>query len=318
MSSKKDLTGQRFGHWLVIGPSERNGYDRCRCDCGTERDVSRQSLTRGASKSCGCVHVRSKKQLELDEWRKREGDLTGKHFGRWTVLRRAEREGYFTCMCECGTIKDVHRTSLLKGTSRGCPRCSYDRPSDARKSVAAQNSAAAKKAAIEKYEGKTVNGWKIVEILSPLKPGTVMWCRAACPQCGKPVEVRLTSITRANPIKRCAECARDLKDKVDIVHSVTQVDGSSLSAVKSRMSGKVNRNSSTGINGVTKRPDGRYFAYINFRRKQIYLGQYEELDDAIAARKKAENMIYGEYLDEHKGWEKELKEKLKEQKKEQK
>lgn len=163
-----------------------------------------------------------------------------------------------------------------------------------------------------------MNGWKIIEILSPRKPGVSMWCKAVCPQCGKTVEVRLSNITRSKPIARCADCVRDMKDKIDVIHSVTQIDGSSLSSVKSRMGGKVNRNSKTGVNGVTKRPDGRYFAYINFKRKQIYLGQYEELDDAIAARKKAEKMIFGEYLDQHEGWEKELKEKLKEQKKTQK
>lgn len=317
MPPKKDLTGQRFGSWVVIGPSDKSGYDRCRCNCGTERDVLRESLTRGVSKSCGCVHTRSEAQLKMDERRKKEGDLTGKQFGRWTVLHRAEKEGYFTCQCECGTIKDVYRHSLMSGMSTGCQHCAFAH-SDAMKSAAAQKSVKAKRTAIEKYEGKTVSGWKIIEILSPRKPDTSMWCKAVCPQCGKTVEVSLSNITRANPILRCAGCARDMKDKIDVIHSVTQIDGSSLSSVKSRMGGKVNRNSKTGVNGVTKRPDGRYFAYINFKRKQIYLGQYEELDDAIAARKKAEKMIFGEYLDQHEGWEKELKEKLKEQKKTQK
>lgn len=109
-----------------------------------------------------------------------------------------------------------------------------------------------------------------------------------------------------------------MKDKVDVIHSVTQVDGSSLSSVKSRMGGKVNRNSKTGVNGVVKRPNGRYFAYINFKRKQIYLGLYESLNDAIAARKKAEAAIYGEYLDQHEGWEEELASRLEELKKEKK
>jgi hypothetical protein len=186
------------------------------------------------------------------------------------------------------------------------------------KSAAAQKSAKAKKSAIEKYEGKTVSGWKIIEILPPRKPDSSLWCKAVCPQCGKTVEVRLTNITRANPILRCSDCARDMKEKVDVIHSVTQVDGSSLSSVKSRMDGKVNKNSQTGVNGVIKRPNGRYFAYINFKRKQIFLGLYDDLDDAIAARKKAEAAIYGEYLDQHEGWEDELKEKLKELKENQK
>lgn len=87
-----------------------------------------------------------------------------------------------------------------------------------------------------------------------------------------------------------------MKDKVDVIHSVTHVDGSSLSSVKSRMGGKVNRNSKTGVNGVVKRPNGRYFAYINFKRKQIYLGLYESLDDAIAARKRRKRRFMASIL----------------------
>lgn len=50
-------------------------------------------------------------------------DLTGQNFGKWTVLHKAEtkRKGtYWTCQCECGTIKDVCTTSLRKGTSQSC------------------------------------------------------------------------------------------------------------------------------------------------------------------------------------------------------
>lgn len=55
-----DLTGKRFGRWIVIQRSE-NGKDwetrwLCQCDCGTERIVYKSSLVGGASKSCGCWH----------------------------------------------------------------------------------------------------------------------------------------------------------------------------------------------------------------------------------------------------------------------
>lgn len=54
-----DLTGKRFGKWNVVQRTDRvsPGYDRfwlCRCDCGTEREVRRQTLIKGESTSCGC------------------------------------------------------------------------------------------------------------------------------------------------------------------------------------------------------------------------------------------------------------------------
>jgi hypothetical protein len=55
-----DLTGKRFGHLLVICPSELNGKGErfrwhCQCDCGNSVEVLAQSLKRGATKSCGCM-----------------------------------------------------------------------------------------------------------------------------------------------------------------------------------------------------------------------------------------------------------------------
>ena len=56
-----DLTNKKFGKWTALYPvggkdeySSRSIYWHCRCDCGTEKDVSSNSLVRGDSLSCGC------------------------------------------------------------------------------------------------------------------------------------------------------------------------------------------------------------------------------------------------------------------------
>ena len=57
-----DLTGQRFGRLTVTGraANAKNGRSRwiCICDCpgATVRSVYGQSLHRGDSRSCGCLH----------------------------------------------------------------------------------------------------------------------------------------------------------------------------------------------------------------------------------------------------------------------
>lgn len=58
MSKVNDLTGQRFGRFVVLTRVE-NGKNRkaqwlCRCDCGTEKIVHGYNLRTGRSKSCGC------------------------------------------------------------------------------------------------------------------------------------------------------------------------------------------------------------------------------------------------------------------------
>jgi len=45
--------GRRFGRWLVIEADKAQRWI-CRCDCGTEKDVSSSNLVRGQSTSCGC------------------------------------------------------------------------------------------------------------------------------------------------------------------------------------------------------------------------------------------------------------------------
>lgn len=50
-------------------------------------------------------------------------ELTGKQFGRWTVLQFSHSQGYikyWLCKCECGTVKPVRQMSLTSGRSTSC------------------------------------------------------------------------------------------------------------------------------------------------------------------------------------------------------
>ena len=52
-------------------------------------------------------------------------DLTGKHFGRWTVLyetpkRTKNRQIIWHCKCQCGNEKDVDGYTLRSGQSKSC------------------------------------------------------------------------------------------------------------------------------------------------------------------------------------------------------
>jgi hypothetical protein len=50
-------------------------------------------------------------------------DITGKAFGKWTVLERAPSRGcvtFWKCRCECGTERAVEASSLRDGQSTNC------------------------------------------------------------------------------------------------------------------------------------------------------------------------------------------------------
>lgn len=54
----KDMTGQRFGRLVAIrrgGISGKNHRCVCKCDCGEEVEVLRDSLMSGGQRSCGCL-----------------------------------------------------------------------------------------------------------------------------------------------------------------------------------------------------------------------------------------------------------------------
>ena len=54
----ENLIGRKFDRWTVIAKAEkRNGMSvwKCRCECGTEKEVYQKHLLSGATKSCGCL-----------------------------------------------------------------------------------------------------------------------------------------------------------------------------------------------------------------------------------------------------------------------
>lgn len=86
-----DLTGQRFGRISVLyrsddhlDPSGRHHVMwRCRCDCGTERDVNGDSLKRGHTVSCGCYNREQARENHLTH-----GHTDTHLYGVWCAIKR--------------------------------------------------------------------------------------------------------------------------------------------------------------------------------------------------------------------------------------
>lgn len=61
MGNIKELSGLRFGKWVVIDFAylkNQRAFWTCKCDCGTFRVVAGNTLTKGGSQSCGCTYMR--------------------------------------------------------------------------------------------------------------------------------------------------------------------------------------------------------------------------------------------------------------------
>jgi len=57
----------------------------------------------------------------------------------------------------------------------------------------------------------------------------------------------------------------------------------------------VSKNSNTGYLGISLTPQGKYRARIMVNRKEIRLGNYSKIEDAIKARKQAEKKYFKEF-----------------------
>ncbi len=97
---------EHYGSWTLLGPTKpcgTNRYHLCQCKCGIKRWITRSSLDGGKSKSCGCSR-----------------SLTGKRFGRLTVLNRNKQTGKYICQCDCGKKTSVFTGGLTSGATKSC------------------------------------------------------------------------------------------------------------------------------------------------------------------------------------------------------
>lgn len=72
-----NLKGRRFGRWKVlhfVRATRTSSFWRCRCRCGTERDVRSAELRSGASVSCGCYRAQVLRKHALQN----ASNLTGR------------------------------------------------------------------------------------------------------------------------------------------------------------------------------------------------------------------------------------------------
>jgi Prasinovirus endonuclease VII len=71
--SLKDISGQRFGRFLVLNQHKirgQSGIWLCRCDCGKEKWVRPTDLKTGVIKSCGCYGNEMRRKAILEKRKK--------------------------------------------------------------------------------------------------------------------------------------------------------------------------------------------------------------------------------------------------------
>lgn len=119
-----DLTGQRFGHLIVLKKAEsknKHVYWKCQCDCGQICEKTGQGLRNGEATHCGCQLKTTQKQIAAKE---RYNKYVGQRFGRLIVIKntgkRTSKVPIWLCKCDCGNYKEVPTNLLTSGHTQSC------------------------------------------------------------------------------------------------------------------------------------------------------------------------------------------------------
>lgn len=250
MPRKIDLSGVRFGRLLVVREVpvrdlSGNVYWECVCDCGKPHVAASRLLRNGDIQSCGCYHreIAGKAQ---------QTDLSGRRFGRLTVLQRDHvhpaNGSFWQCQCDCGQLKVVRQNSLIGGLTKSCGCLNHD-TEKRRKSMAGQRFG---RLLVVKYV-------KTVRVGSNKSFDAVWLCRC---DCGQEREVRGRSLRDGSTIS-CGCYNRE----ISTTHGLSQTPEYRRAEARRRLLSKTQRtpawaDNKTILEFYKRKPPGMHVDHI--------------------------------------------------------
>lgn len=191
-----------------------------------------------------------------------------------TVLYRSEKKYscvHWTCQCDCGNIIDVAANNLKRGhtVSCGCKR-------------------------VLPYIGKKFGNLTVLEKTNEfVQHGSTkspLW-KCQC-DCGNIVLVRLDSLTSGTT----QSCGCLIEGKIEKMREAAgYVQGTQLSRICNISESSAN---TSGVVGVyLEKRTGKWRARLTFKGIRYNLGTHSRFEDAVAARKEAERIVFGGFLE---------------------
>lgn len=209
-------------------------------------------------------------------------DNIGKRFGLLTVRDR-KREGkrtYYLCDCECGNSKWI-RADVIKGGQKSC--------------------GCLMKSTQFKNKDITGNTYGKLTVLSKTDEvdknnGSIIW-KCKC-ECGSYKNVPAYELLRGS-VRSCGciqiDTMRENGKKVGQLYVDRNIiEGTNIQTIKRD---KPMAHNTSGVTGVLwEKRRQKWKAEIIFKGKKYYLGRYENKQDAINARKEAEEKLHKKFL----------------------
>lgn len=207
-------------------------------------------------------------------------DLTGNKFGELTVLKerpeRLRKEKAWICKCSCGKDTVATQGQLLRGVKKSCGCLRKKSPANTLN-----------------LAGKKFGKLTAIQRAGATKDGLALWlCKC---DCGGQIESTATSLKNGTTVScGCLRPKQMENARKDLTENKT-IDG----VIVPLLTKKVRSDSKTGQKGVHKRSKKgkEYFEVsISVKRKRIYVGTFKNIEDAIRARKMAEEKYHYPYI----------------------
>lgn len=225
-------------------------------------------------------------------------DLTGQKFGRLTVIERVQnyispqnrQEARWLCKCDCGNTDIVRSSSLRSGHIQSCGCLQKEKSSENGRKFKKQN----EYIFTEEYViGKMSNGIEFLIDEQDLEK--------VQDYCWNLSQGYVASTANNHTIKihrLIMDCPNNME--VDhINHNPLDNRRANLRIVtrsQNNWNTRVRNDNTSGIKGVNWREVNQsWCARIQVNSKRILLGYFKSFDEAVKARRKAEEKYYGEY-----------------------
>lgn len=292
-----DLTGQRFGSLVVIKYCGANKYNQslweCKCDCNNIKVILGRTLLNGETKSCGCLRIK----LNKERAEKRIKIQVGQKFGRLTVISRVDNNKYsntqWLCRCNCGKEKVISGNSLSQGNAKSCGCLHLDLFS---KRLKRFNTYDLTGEYGKGYDSKGNEFYFDLDDYDKIKDfywSKAIWGYFATYNLKKynnKLRVFLHRYIKDCPDDKIIDhINHDKKDNRKLNLRIATVQ-------QNNMNQRIRSINTSGIKGVSwNKNANKWTARICVNYKNIYLGIFTDINDAIEARKNAEKIYQKEY-----------------------
>lgn len=219
-------------------------------------------------------------------------DMIGKTFGRLTVLRegtksetRKSKEKFWFCQCLCGNYTTTSGYQLRSGSTQSCGCINKERISKIAKTGTKRTHGMSSSRIYKNYHNMKARCYNPTHVKYPIYGAKgIKICDEWLGENGFTNFYNWAVLNGYSGDKTI--------DRIDVDGNYEPSNCRWVDASIQGYNRHIQSNNSTGYKGVSKMKNGRFRAYIKKNNKQISLGWYDKIEDAIEARQKAEKELY--------------------------